>query len=244
MANHYSNAIKSTFRSPVPEAYSWLEGLEFPDSLPLLNVSQAAPTDPPPLALRQAMADAILNDPSVHLYGPVLGLDELREAVAQRWSHKHNGNVSSQQVAITSGCNQAFVAAIATLADPGDEVILPTPWYFNHKMWLDMASAKAVPLAMGSDLLPNVSDAERLITDKTRAIALVSPNNPTGVELPSDLIRAFFDLAKRHGILLILDETYRDFLGHDQPPHDLFSDPEWDQTLIQLYSFSKTYENV
>jgi aspartate/methionine/tyrosine aminotransferase len=90
-------------------------------------------------------------------------------------------------------------------------------------------------------MLPRLDLAKDLITDRTRAIALVSPNNPTGVEYPPELIGAFFDLCQRRGITLILDETYRDFHSSDAAPHDLFTRPDWDQTLVQLYSFSKAY---
>jgi aspartate/methionine/tyrosine aminotransferase len=144
-------------------------------------------------------------------------------------------------VAITSGCNQAFAAAIATLCSEGDEVILPTPWYFNHKMWLDMSGVNAVALKTGPDLLPDPDAAAALITDRTRAIAIVTPNNPGGAEYPAALVQAFFDLARGHGIALIVDETYRDFDSRSGPPHALFQDPDWHDTLIHLYSFSKAY---
>jgi aspartate/methionine/tyrosine aminotransferase len=232
---------QTTFSPPVMEARRWLQGVEFTDDRPLLNVSQAAPVDPPPLPMRQAMADMIVNDDASHLYGPVLGLDALRAEVAGEWSDAYGGTVTDAQVAITSGCNQAFAAAIASLASEGDEVIVPVPYYFNHRMWLDMAGVRTVPLLTGADLLPDTDQAARLITDRTRAIALVTPNNPGGVEYPAELVRAFFDLARRHDIALIVDETYRDFHAHVGAPHDLFTDPDWDDTLIQLYSFSKAY---
>ena len=232
---------QTTFSPPVMEARRWLQGVEFTDDRPLLNVSQAAPVDPPPLPMRQAMADMIVNDDASHLYGPVLGLDALRAEVAGEWSDAYGGTVTDAQVAITSGCNQAFAAAIASLASEGDEVIVPVPYYFNHRMWLDMAGVRTVPLLTGADLLPDPDQAARLITDRTRAIALVTPNNPGGVEYPAELVRAFFDLARRHDIALIVDETYRDFHAHVGAPHDLFTDPDWNDTLIQLYSFSKAY---
>ena len=231
----------TTFAPPVMEARRWLQGVEFPPDRPLLNVSQAAPVDPPPLAMREAMADLALNEPQAHLYGPVLGLPALREEVANRWCRAYGGTVSAAQVAITSGCNQAFCAVIDTLVAEGDEVILPVPWYFNHKMWLDMAGAVAVPLQTGAGLIPDPDAALALITPRTRAIALVTPNNPGGVEYPPEVIRAFFDLARRHGIALIVDETYRDFHSSASAPHGLFAEPGWDDTLIQLYSFSKAY---
>ncbi|MFD1194354.1 aminotransferase [Seohaeicola saemankumensis] len=231
----------STFAPPVMEARRWLDGVDFPATRPLINVSQAAPVDLPPLALREALAEAALHTAQAHLYGPVLGAPELRAEVAARTARLYGGVVTPAQVAITSGCNQAFNAAIMALTTEEDEVILPTPWYFNHKMWLDMAGVQAVPLPTGAGMLPDPDQAAALITPRTRAITLVSPNNPAGVEYPADLIRAFADLARQHGIALIVDETYRDFHSISGPAHALFTDPDWDDTLIQLYSFSKAY---
>ena len=231
----------ATFAPPVMEARRWLDGVEFPADRPLINVSQAAPVDPPPEPLRQAMSEAILTRADTHLYGPVLGLPELREAIATQWSAAYGGSISLTQVAITSGCNQAFAATVAAISGEGDEIILPTPWYFNHKMWLDMAGVRSVALRTGPDLLPDPDMARRLITPRTRAISLVTPNNPGGVEYPAELVAAFFKLARETGIYLIVDETYRDFDSRSGAPHTLFEEPDWDRTLVHLYSFSKAY---
>ena len=231
----------STFAPPVMEARRWLDGVTFTDDMPLLNVSQAAPVYPPPLPLREFLAETAINVPDSHLYGPVLGLDPLRAEVASQWSAAYEGQITADQVAITSGCNQAFAAAISATCGEADEVIIPTPWYFNHKMWLDMLGVNTVPLKTEADLLPDTERAAALITDRTRAIALVTPNNPGGVEYPPELVRAFFDLARSRGIKLIVDETYRDFDARTGAPHALFQDPDWDDTLIQLYSFSKAF---
>ncbi|MFZ1660737.1 MAG: aminotransferase [Paracoccaceae bacterium] len=234
-------ALTGTFAPPVMEARRWLDGVTFTADRPLINVSQAAPVDPPPEGLRRALADAALNEPAAHLYGPVLGMPELRAEVASQWSTAYGGEIDAEQVAITQGCNQAFCATLAALAKAGDEVILPTPWYFNHKMWLDMAGVTSVALPTGDGLIPDAEHAASLMTDRTRAIVLVSPNNPGGVEYPAEVLRAFFDLAKSRGVALIVDETYRDFDSRTGAPHNLFADPDWAGTLIQLYSFSKAY---
>lgn len=231
----------ATFAPPVMEARRWLDGVAFTQDRPLINVSQAAPVDPPPDGMRRHIAETALTVPEAHLYGPVLGLPELRAEVARQWSAAYGGGIDAANVAITSGCNQAFCAAITALAGEGDEIILPTPWYFNHKMWLDMAGLKAVPLATGDDLMPDPDRAAALITSRTRAIVLVTPNNPGGVEYPATLVRAFLELARARGVRLIVDETYRDFHKQSGAPHDLFRDPGWADTLIQLYSFSKAY---
>ncbi|MCW8841930.1 MAG: aminotransferase [Rhodobacteraceae bacterium] len=231
----------ASFAPPVMEARRWLDGVAFSEDRPLINVSQAAPVDPPPEGLRRHIADVVLTMPEAHLYGPVLGLPALREEVASQFSAAYSGVIGAAQIAITSGCNQAFCAAITALTGQGDEVILPVPWYFNHKMWLDMMGVKSVPLATDAGLLPDPEAARTLITPRTRAIVLVTPNNPGGVEYPDDLVRAFYDLARETGLRLIVDETYRDFDSRNGAPHDLFTDPDWADTLVLLYSFSKAY---
>ena len=241
MTHPLNPAMAATFAPPVMEARRWLTGVTFPPERPLINVSQAAPVDSPPEGLRRAIAEAALNNPDAHLYGPVLGLPALRAEIASQWSAAYGGTIAPEQVAITQGCNQAFCAVMSTLAGAGDEVILPTPWYFNHKMWLDMQGVSTVPLPAGPGLIPLAEDAARLITPRTRAIVLVSPNNPGGSEYPAETLAAFHALARAHGLALIVDETYRDFDSRTGRPHDLFTDPDWHRDFIHLYSFSKTY---
>ena len=241
MTHPLNPAMAATFPPPVMEARRWLTGVTIPKDRPLINVSQAAPVDSPPLGLRQALADAALNNPDAHLYGPVLGLPALRTEIASQWSAAYAGTITPTQVAITQGCNQAFCAVLSTLAGAGDEVILPTPWYFNHKMWLDMQGCKSVPLPTGPTLIPDATTAAALITDRTKVIVLVSPNNPGGVEYPAETLAQFRDLARAHNIALIVDETYRDFDSRSGRPHDLFTDEGWPDTFIHLYSFSKAY---
>ena len=228
-----------TFAPPVVEAYSWLEGKDFSQRA-LINVSQAAPVAPPPAPLRAHMAK-VIEEVDTHLYGAVLGLEPLRAELARHSSTLYQGQVTTEQVAITSGCNQAFSAVVATLCRDGDEIILPTPFYFNHKMWLDMSGVRCCALPCQGDMIPDPAEAARRITERTKAIVLVTPNNPCGVEYPADVIQAFYDLAKSRGLALIIDETYRDFHSQSGPPHRLFEQEDWQDTLIQLYSFSKAY---
>lgn len=232
--------LASAFPPPVMEARAWAAAADLPEDMSLVNVSQAAPIDPPPEALRKAIAEIALNDPAAHGYGPVLGLPSLREEVAAQWAARYRGRIEPGNVAITSGCNQAFCAAVASLADAGDAVLLPTPWYFNHKMWLDMAGIEARLLPCGDGMLPEPERAAEMIDERVKAIVLVTPNNPTGAEYPAGLIAAFADLARQHGISLILDETYRDFHSGEGAPHGLFAD-DWQDVLIHLYSFSKVF---
>ena len=172
-------------------------------------------------------------------YTEVPGLPHLREALAAELSRDYQGSVAPDNVVVTAGCNQAFSLVAAALAGTGDELIVPLPYYFNHDMWLRMTGIRPVYLRPGPDLVPRAADAEPLITPRTRAIVLVTPGNPSGVTIDPAGIAAFAELARRHDIALIVDETYRSFRGTDEPAHHLFADPHWDRTLVSLHSFAK-----
>jgi len=226
----------------IPEARAWIEGRSFPRDRPLIDVSQAVPGYPPPEVL-QSFLKWELSKPESSRYTDVPGMPELRAALAADMNAFYGAAIDPVQVTITAGCNQAFCFVMQALAGPGDEVILPVPYYFNHQMWLEMSGAVARHLPFRADrgALPDPADAEALIGPRTRAIALVTPNNPTGAVYPPELIGAFYALARTRGLALVIDETYRDFLPSDEPPHALFQQPGWDETFVQLYSFSKAY---
>jgi len=234
--------LASVDPSPIGETRRWLHGRSFPPDRPLIDLSQAVPGYPPPLELRQHLGTLLL-DPAMHGYTPTLGLPTLREAYAAHLSSFYGAAIAPSEVGITSGCNQAFCLAVSSLAQAGDQVIVPRPHYFNHDMWLRMQGIEPVSLDVraGSGAVPTAEDAARLIGPRTKAIVLISPNNPTGAVYPPETIRAFFELAKRHRIALLLDETYKDFLPEGERPHDLFGDPSWRDTLVHLYSFSKVF---
>jgi aspartate/methionine/tyrosine aminotransferase len=153
----------------------------------------------------------------------------------------YGAEIDGSEVCITAGCNQAFCTAVASLAAPGDAVMVPVPWYFNHKMWLDMSGVTAIPIPCDEDMLPDLEAARAAMTLAVRAIVLVSPNNPTGAEYPPALLDAFYRLARENDACLIVDETYRDFHSADGPPHGLFAHHDWREGFIHLYSFSKVF---
>lgn len=228
--------------SPIGETKRWVLGRNFPADRPLIDLSQAVPGYAPALELRQHLG-ALLLDPAMHGYTPILGIPALREDYARHLSGFYGAKISSAEVGITSGCNQAFCLSLMSIARAGDQVILPRPHYFNHDMWMRMQGVEPVSLDFrpGSGGVPSAEDAERLITDRTRAIVLISPNNPTGAVYPAATIHAFYELAKRRRLALLLDETYKDFLPEGTRPHRLFDDPDWRGTLVHLYSFSKVF---
>ncbi|EJU00716.1 PLP-dependent transferase [Dacryopinax primogenitus] len=174
-----------------------------------------------------------------------------------------------EDLAISAGANLAFVSVVMSVCDPGEEVIIPVPWYFNQEQVLMMRGVRPVALRTRPEdgFVPQAKEAEKLVTQRTKAIALVSPNNPTGAIYPPALLARFALLCARHNIALILDETYRDFCPSS--PHALFSQSlvptlsesdaselrqeltkeeieiasrwDWRKNLISLYSFSKSY---
>jgi aspartate/methionine/tyrosine aminotransferase len=228
--------------SPIGETKRWVLGRTFPADRPLIDLSQAVPGYPPALELRKHLGELLL-DPAMHGYTPILGLPALRETYAAHLSSFYGARIGADEVGITSGCNQAFCLALMSIAQAGDQVILPRPHYFNHDMWMRMQGVEPVSLDFrpGSGAVPNAEDAEKLIGPRTRAIVLISPNNPTGAVYPRATIHAFYELAKKHGIALLLDETYKDFLPEGEHPHGLFDEPDWQGTLVHLYSFSKVF---
>ncbi len=238
---HLNPHMTATISPPVMVARRWLDTIRPETDAGLLNMSQAAPVLPPPAPLREAIAKAAAERDDAHIYGPVLGLARLRSVFAAKWSAIYGGRIAMDNVAITSGCNQAFTAAMAVLASPGDNVVITTPWYFNHRMWLDMAGVEVRALPVGEDMQPDVERAAGLIDARTRALVLITPNNPTGCEYEPARIMQFFELARRRKIALVVDETYCDFRAADGKPHSLFSDPDWSETLVHLYSFSKSF---
>ncbi len=241
MKNYNPNLLLTT-QPPIMELASLVKETKLPPNFPLIDVSQAAPSSPPPMEMRQHLSQLILNDTSVHLYGEVLGLPELRLEFSDHLNKFYKSNkLSSANIGITAGCNQAFAAAITSVAQADDQIILPSPWYFNHKMWLDMLGIRTIVLNTGTTLIPDANEASKLITNKTKAIVLVNPNNPTGIEYPPETISQFYDLCVRSNIQLIIDETYKDFNISENPPHDIFLKPNWSNNFMLLYSFSKVF---
>ena len=222
--------------SPIGLAYD-LVGLR---EGPVLDLAQAAPQYPAAEAVVEHIV-RVARDTRGGTYTEVPGLPHLRTLFAAELRRDYRGVVGADDVVVTAGCNQAFSVVASALAGPGDEVILPLPYYFNHDMWLRITGVRPVYLEPGPDLVPRAADAEALITPRTRAIVLVTPGNPSGVTVGPAEVAAFADVARRHDVALILDETYRSFRDTDEPAHRLFAEPGWRETVVSLHSFSKDF---
>lgn len=233
-------AVNRIEAPPIIEAQSWVRpGLR---NRKLLNLCQAVPSWPCAEALNGEVA-RLAHEPGISLYTDIFGIPALRAAIAAHFSADYRGHVAAENVCVTAGCNQAFAAAVMAVAQAGGNVIVPAPYFFNHTMWLGMLGleTRLIPAMAPDRTSPDPADAAKLIDGRTRAIVLCSPNNPTGAIYPPDTIQGFFEVARQHGIALIIDETYKDFRAGPEPAHRLFSTPDWDDTFIHLYSFSKAY---
>lgn len=234
----YNPNVHDCAAAPIAEAWSWVEDGNSPD---LIDMCQAVPAYLPPQPLLDHLAEAIRNGEGA-TYTDICGIEPLREALAENIRGRYQGDCQADDIIITAGCNQAFCSVIDTLCQQGDEVILPLPCYFNHQMWLSARGINTQYLSFNPDTAqPSVEEARTLISDRSRAIVLVTPNNPTGATYSPDCIEAFYQLAKEHGIALIVDETYRDFIDYVIPPHALFEHNDWRDTFVHLYSFSKVF---
>ncbi|NTV48896.1 MAG: aminotransferase [Geobacteraceae bacterium] len=236
-----SPQIASVHSPPISEVKRWVAG-RANDGRELVDLCQAVPDYAPSPELTEHLS-RLLADPQVSKYSPDEGLLEVREAICGYYGRKYCAQLSPDNICLTIGASQAFWLAIVTLCRAGDEIIVQTPYYFDHSMALDILGIRGVyaPYVEAEGGVPNPATIERLITDRTRAILVVSPSNPTGAITPPNTILELFDLARRSNIALILDETYNEFIPGGGRPHELFSDPTWGSNFVQIASFGKTY---
>lgn len=234
--------VEALTAPPVAVVLDWISTYDGKHG-PLIDLSQAVPGYPPHDDMLASLAQAA-TDPASLSYGAIEGDDELRAAYANHVSQVYQSNITAEDIMITSGCNQAFITAVMAIAGAGDKVLMVEPCYFNHDLTLKMLGISSGYIRAGADqkFIPSLDDIDAAITSDVRAIALVNPNNPTGTIYPPKMLKSVFDLCRKRGIWLILDETYRDFLPPGEAAHNLFGlEAAWRDNLIMLYSFSKSY---
>ena len=230
--------VRDCATAPIAEAWSWVRDRT---SEGLIDVCQAVPADLPAPELRNYLAEAIAAGEGA-TYTDIAGIAPLREALARDIQNRYGCDANASDVVITAGCNQAFCATIDGLCGTGDEVIVTLPCYFNHEMWLKIRGIKARHLPLNPQTaVPDPEQVKRLVSARTKAIALITPNNPTGAIYSAHTIERFYGLASEFNLALIIDETYRDFMDESAVPHRLFEQPGWRDTFVHLYSFSKAY---
>jgi aspartate/methionine/tyrosine aminotransferase len=208
----------------------------------VINLGQAVPGwGPPPSAT--AAAAAALADPEAHLYSADAGLIELREALAARLRETHGATATADDIIITAGGNQAFMLAAMSVIDAGDEVILPSPLFINHRMSVEAIGGVPIeaPLQEQHGFRPRWSDIAPAVTARTRALVLCSPSNPTGAVVDPDELQRISSEARRRDITLICDETYHRLVFGGAVHCSGASLPHWRDHVVVVGTFSKSF---
>ncbi|MGH8563729.1 MAG: pyridoxal phosphate-dependent aminotransferase [Gammaproteobacteria bacterium] len=207
---------------------------------------------PPPAAM--ARIQDFAADPDNHKYGPVQGIPRLLSLIEAKLTRENSITTgittgitagaavgAGYRVIVTAGANMGFVNAICAITDPGDEVILPLPYYFNQEMAIRMLDCTPVVVATDERFQPRPDLIEHAITEKTRALVTISPNNPSGAVYREPTLRAINALCRARGLYHISDEAYEQFtygaVRHFSPG----SIPEACEHTISLFSLSKAY---
>jgi aspartate/methionine/tyrosine aminotransferase len=207
----------------------------------VINLGQALPGFAPPTVAIEAFHAAV-NDASSHVYSADAGTPELRAALTRSLATLGGQVDPEREVIITAGANQAFQLLLLTLIDPGDEVILPGPYFLNHEMAVRSVSATPVeaPLPAERHFTPTWDDIAPHVTSRTRALVLVSPSNPTGAVVGRAELHRIVDACAARGVLVIVDETYLHFV-YDGEPVTATALPQWSDNVAVVGSFSKSF---
>jgi aspartate/methionine/tyrosine aminotransferase len=195
----------------------------------------------PPRAAIEA-ARAALVEPATHAYQNEAGLPPLIERVAAKLRRENGIDVAEgSRVMITAGANMAFMHAILAVTEPGDEIVLPVPYYFNHDMAIEMAGCRVVPVPTDGRYQLRLDAIRRAISNRTRAIVTVSPNNPSGAVFSGQSLREVNALCGERGLYHLADEVYEYFTYGSARHVSPGSFPNAAAHTISMYSLSKAY---
>jgi aspartate aminotransferase len=203
-----------------------------------LNIGQ------PDIQTPQVAWDAIRSyGEAVLAYSPSAGFHPLRERLARHYSTL-GAPVTAEQVVVTTGGSEAVLFALLALCDPGDEVVIPEPFYTNYNQFAHVAGCVVRPVT--TDIadgfhLPEAEAVEAAVGPKTRALVLCNPGNPTGVVYRRDELERVAAVAKRHGLALIGDEVYREFVYDGRRHHSVLSLDSIPESVILVDSMSKRF---
>src|SRR5690348_9201533 len=210
---------------------------------PVIGFGAGEPDFPTPGYIVEA-AQRACAEPRFHKYTPAAGLPELRQAIAAKTARDSGYPVEASQVLVTNGGKQAVYQTFATLLDPGDEVLVPAPYWTTYPESIALAGGVPVPVLTDerSGYLASVADLEAARTDATKVLVFVSPSNPTGAVYPPDQVAAIGEWAAGHGLWVVTDEIYEHLVYGDA----VFSSvpvqaPRIADTCVVLNGVAKTY---
>ncbi|MDD3721488.1 MAG: pyridoxal phosphate-dependent aminotransferase [Lutibacter sp.] len=203
-----------------------------------LNIGQ------PDIKTPEVALKAVKNNTiEVLAYSRSEGSEEYREKIANYYT-KRNIPVTANEIIVTTGGSEALLFAMGSIADPGDEIIIPEPFYANYLGFSTASGVNVVPVISKIEdnfALPPIEEFEKLISSKTRAILICNPNNPTGYLYSKEEIQKLADIVKKHDLFLIADEVYREFIYDNEEYHSVLSNFGLDNHAIIIDSVSKRY---
>ena len=195
---------------------------------------------PPPEVVNQIKT--FLADPNNHKYALVQGIPALLEQIKIKLVAENGISVNSDSaVMVTAGSNMAFMNAILTITEPGDEIILQTPYYFNHEMAIAIADCNAVSVLTDDNYQLQLDAIEAAVTPKTKAVVTISPNNPTGAVYTEESLRAVNKFCRERGLYHIHDQAYEYFTYGGVKSFSPGSIEGSAKYTISLFSLSKAY---
>lgn len=197
----------------------------------------------PPPEVFHAVSNAAVQDRSLDRYGSVTGNEPLLDLIEQKLARENSIHTDAEQSSVicSAGANMGFLNAILAIADVDDEIIILSPYYFNHQMAIEIAGCRAVAVPTTDDHQPDINAIRNAITSKTRAIVTVSPNNPTGAVYSNDDLIELNSLCARRGLYHISDEAYEYFVHDNLQHYSPGSQIGAGAHTISMYSFSKAY---
>ncbi|NPA46850.1 MAG: pyridoxal phosphate-dependent aminotransferase [Chlorobi bacterium] len=203
-----------------------------------LNIGQ--PDIPTPENVLEAIRQ--YNEPLI-AYTQSQGTESYRQGLA-RYYQKHGIDVTADDIIVTTGGSEALLFTVGSIANPGDEIIIPEPYYANYNSFVTLFKVKVVPVQSRIEdnfALPPVEAFEELITPRTKAILYSNPSNPTGYVYSKEEIGKLRQLALKHDIFIIADEVYREFIYGDTKHHSILHQPDMETHGIIVDSVSKRY---
>ncbi|HUA27820.1 MAG TPA: pyridoxal phosphate-dependent aminotransferase [Streptosporangiaceae bacterium] len=210
---------------------------------PVIGFGVGEPDFPTPDYIVEA-AQRACAVPRYQKYSPAAGLPELREAIAVKTARDSGYEVTPGQVVVTNGGKQAVYEAFATLIDPGDEVLMPAPYWTTYPEAIGLAGGTPVPVMTDekSGYLTTVADLEAHRTDRTKVLLFVSPSNPTGAVYPPEMVAEIGHWAAEHGLWVITDEIYEHLVYGDARFTSIaVAAPELADRVVVLNGVAKTY---
>lgn len=202
-----------------------------------LNIGQ------PDIATLEAFREGVIHAPPIVAYSPSQGLAHARRALCGYYA-RCGIALSPEQIVLTTGGSEGLVFSLMTLCDPGDEFLVPEPFYANYKSYATITDVTLCPIPTRADdgfRLPPKQAIENLVTSRTKAILFCSPGNPTGTVYTRAELERLRDVALGHGLFLVSDEVYREFVYNDQGHVSLFHLEGIDECGVLVDSISKRY---